>query len=307
MSEDFSEHRCKRRYKSKNRKFPVVRVFLLCLFFFLFVKLGFAERIVNKLSLPDDAQEDVSSWESRCAEMHGKAFALENGLAQCSWILSDSLFSLPNPFLRYVASTAVTSRAKLHWIARQNDFSDALLVQLEDSSALTYLHIPGADSTFYWVRHSDGCRFPGVCPKQPLDWSAVPISENFDFEGRESLLAMDVMLGIGEAPVHPILSGVVLESGRDSLGNFVVIDHGNNIVSKMSGMRPVKAGDTSRVAAGAVLGVDSIVGRLAPKDSATFFLSVRRNGVFVRWKDFYSQSHPLDSAEIAKFVKDKGL
>ena len=27
------------------------------------------------------------------------------------------------------------------------------------------------------------------------------------------------------------------------------------------------------------------------------------NGFFVRWADLYSQTHPLDSAEIAKFLQ----
>ena len=38
-------------------------------------------------------------------------------------------------------------------------------------------------------------------------------------------------------------------------------------------------------------------------DSAKFFLTVRQNGFFVRWADLYAQTHPLDSVEIAKFVK----
>ena len=62
------------------------------------------------------------------------------------------------------------------------------------------------------------------------------------------------------------------------------------------GTEDLKVGDS--------VGVATTVGRLAPRDSSTFFLSVRRNGLFVRWKDFYSEAHPLDSAEIARFVKD---
>ena len=54
---------------------------------------------------------------------------------------------------------------------------------------------------------------------------------------------------------------------------------------------------------GEYLDMNSIVGRLAPRDSATFYLTVRHNGFFVRWADLYSQTHPLDSAEIAKFLQ----
>jgi hypothetical protein len=114
---------------------------------------------------------------------------------------------------------------------------------------------------------------------------------------------MDAMLGIGEAPIHPILPGYVLASGKDSLGHFVELDHGNNITSRMSGMYPVNRADTASFIEGEYLDMNSIVGRLAPRDSAKFFLTVRQNGFFVRWADLYAQTHPLDSAEIAKFVK----
>jgi septal ring factor EnvC (AmiA/AmiB activator) len=114
---------------------------------------------------------------------------------------------------------------------------------------------------------------------------------------------MDAMLGIGEAPIHPILPGIVLSSGKDSLGQFVVLDHGNNVTSRMSGMYPVNPADTLPFLEGEYLDMNSIVGRLAPRDSATFYLTVRHNGFFVRWADLYSQTHPLDSAEIAKFLQ----
>jgi hypothetical protein len=33
-------------------------------------------------------------------------------------------------------------------------------------------------------------------------------------------------------------------------------------------------------------------------------LTVRQNGLFVRWKDFYKATHPVDSAQIAIFKKN---
>ena len=267
----------------------------------MFVRLGFAEKVLALL--PGSTVVEVSDWKTRCENMRGKAFELKNGLGQCSWVVSDSVFYLPNDFLRYIASQTKSKHPKLHWVAPRDRFSEAVLVQVEDSLVRTFLHVKGQDSSFYWVDIADGCRYPGLCPKQPLDWSALSISGDFDFEGQESLLAMDAMLGIGEAPIHPILPGVVLSSGKDSLGHFVLLDHGNNVTSRMSGMYPVNPADTLPFLVGEYLDMNSIVGRLAPKDSATFYLTVRHNGFFVRWADLYSQTHPLDSVEIAKFLQ----
>ncbi|WP_097036732.1 peptidase M23 [Fibrobacter sp. UWT3] len=267
----------------------------------LFVRLGFAEKVVQLL--PGSTVVEASDWKSRCETMRGKAFELKNGLGQCSWVVSDSVFYLPNDFLRYIASQTNSMHPKLHWVAPRDRFSEAVLVQVEDSLVRTFIHVRGQDSLYYWVDIADGCRYPGLCPRQPLDWSALTITGDFDFEGQESLLAMDAMLGIGEAPIHPILPGIVLSSGKDSLGQFVVLDHGNNVTSRMSGMYPVNPADTLPFLEGEYLDMNSIVGRLAPRDSATFYLTVRHNGFFVRWADLYSQTHPLDSAEIAKFLQ----
>jgi hypothetical protein len=301
MSEGFSEHRCKKRYKPKRYNYPVVRILLFCVAVVLFVRLGFAEKVVQLL--PGSTVVEASDWKSRCETMRGKAFELKNGLGQCSWVVSDSVFYLPNDFLRYIASQTNSMHPKLHWVAPRDRFSEAVLVQVEDSLVRTFIHVRGQDSLYYWVDIADGCRYPGLCPRQPLDWSALTITGDFDFEGQESLLAMDAMLGIGEAPIHPILPGIVLSSGKDSLGQFVVLDHGNNVTSRMSGMYPVNPADTLPFLEGEYLDMNSIVGRLAPRDSATFYITVRHNGFFVRWADLYSQTHPLYSAEIAKFLQ----
>jgi hypothetical protein len=302
MSEGFSEHRCKKRYKPKRHNYPVMRVLFFCVAVILFVKLGFAEKIVKMLPGSEVVEQEVD-WKTRCESMHGTAFELKNDLGQCSWVVADSMAYLPNEFLRYIASQTKSKHPKLHWVAPRDRFSEATLVQVEDSLVRTFLHVMGQDSSFYWVDIADGCRYPGLCPKQPLDWSALAITGDFDFEGQEGLLAMDAVLGIGEAPIHPILPGVVLASGKDSLGHYVLLDHGNNVTSRMSGMYPVNPADTLPFLVGEFLDMKSIVGRLAPRDSATFYLTVRHNGFFVRWADLYAQTHPLDSAEIAKFLQ----
>ena len=97
-----------------------------------------------------------------------------------------------------------------------------------------------------------------------------------------------------------MLPGVVLEAGRDSLGNFVELNHGNGITSRMFGIGSWKMAPT----VGKVLGVKDAVGRLSPQDSSKFFLTVRQNGLFVRWKDFYKSTHPVDSTQIAIFKKN---
>jgi hypothetical protein len=159
------------------------------------------------------------------------------------------------------------------------------------------------DSSYIWVSKNTGCKFPGVCPRLPLEWSALSIDEGFDFEGQESLLAMDVFSGVGEAPIYPVLAGRVLETGHDSLGYFVEIDHGYNVTSKTLGM----GAPNDSLSVGDTVGVQSVLGRLSPKDSATFFLSVRLNGQFVRWNDFYASTHPVALDSLASFEKLNGF
>jgi hypothetical protein len=36
-------------------------------------------------------------------------------------------------------------------------------------------------------------------------------------------------------------------------------------------------------------------------------LTIRRNGHFVRWNEFFAESHPVDSAKISKFKEQIGL
>lgn len=301
MSLEISEYRSKKKYKSKRRNIPVFRVLILLGLVFLAFRMGWIEKLVDLLPLPEgDRAEVVKTWQDNCKEWGGTPFVLKNDLAQCSWVVDDSTKILPNEFLRYLASLRTGTFEKLHWVAPANDFDRAVLVLREDSLVYTYLNVLLEDSSRVWVNVESGCRFPGLCPKLPLDWSNIPIAEDFDFEGQDRLLSEDVFLGVGEAPVHPVLPGVVLESGRDTTGPFIVIDHGNNVVSRMSGVAPMSVtGDT--------VDFNSVVGRLPPKDSAVFFLMVRRNGLFVRWNDFYKTAHPVDSVEIAKFKKQIGF
>lgn len=315
MSVEFSEHNVKRRYKSRRTKFPLGRLLLLALAVFLFVYLGGFSSLLEKLPmLGKDKNAPVEKdWRDFCQGAKGTPFALKGELVQCSWVVKDSMALLPNSFLRYVASERKSPVAKLHWIALAQDFETPLLVQREDVETKTYLNIQKSDSSFVWIDMDTGCRFPGLCPQTPLNFSSLPITEDFDFDGQESLLAADVLRGIGEAPVHPVLPGRILNEGRDSLGYFIEIDHGNNITSRMWGMLAFVDANFSFADTSAVMqardsvDLNSIVGRLAPVDSATFFLRIRRNGSFVRWDEFYRETHPLDSAKIAKFKEEVGL
>lgn len=307
MPVEFSEYRCKRKYKSGSRKFPLFRLVLLGLVLLLAYHWGFFSWIVEKMPLPGSmGVSDKPSWKAACEEYSGKAFELDGNLVQCSWFVQDSMGELPNSFLRYVASLRKKSVSALHWVAPATDFSKAHFVLHEDSLSTAYLHIPLADSSLVWIDASTGCRFPGLCPKQPLGWSSLSISEDFDFTGQEALLAMDKLRGVGEAPVYPILSGTVLASGKDSLGYFVEIDHGFNVSSRMSGLFRYER-DSISFSPGSWIDSHTLVGRIAPKDSSAVYLTIRRNGHFVRWNEFFAESHPVDSAKISKFKEQIGL
>jgi len=301
MSVGFSEYRCKKKYKSKRRNIPVFRVVILFTIIGVALKLGAFQKVLDMLPLPDNGEPVVElTWEQVCQSEGGTPFKLKDDLVQCSWMVGDSTLPLPNAFLRYVASLRKAPVEKVHWVATASDFSQPLLVMREDSLSYMYLHVQKNDSSWVWVDAQTECRFPGLCPVRPLDWSSISISDDFDFEGQDNLLSTDIFLGLGEAPVHPVLPGIVVDAGKDSLGHYVEIDHGNNVVSRMSGMASsANVGDT--------VNSESMVGRLPPKDSAAFFLTVRRNGLFVRWNDFYKASHPLSKNEIAKFKKEIGF
>ena len=290
----------KKRKNNLQHKFPLVRI----VFFFILIVVaysnGWIRMLVDKLPLPgneEPAPTFVEEWIEGCTSYDGTPFELKDGYAQCSWAMNDSLV-LPNTFLRYVGGFA-SKGAKIHWVAPKKDFGEALLVVVEDTTRSVYLHMSREDSSRVWISSKTGCLFPGPCPHVPLGWSALSIVDNFDFEGLEQLLSADVFRGLGEAPIYPVLPGIVLEAGRDSLGMFVELNHGNGITSRMFGIGSWKMAPT----VGKMLSVKDAVGRLSPQDSASFFLTLRQNGLFVRWKDFYKLTHPVDSAQIAIFKK----
>ena len=308
MPVEFSEHRVKKKYKSKRKKFPLFRLVFLagligCGFYF-----GWFSKLVNAIPLFNEEVAPAEiTWDSRCKSVGGTPFELKDSLAQCSWIVNDSTPLFFNGFVRYVASLRKSPVAKLHWVAKACDFDNPILVQLEDSLVCSYLRVPLKDSSKVWIDARTGCAFPGLCPARPLDWSNIDISENFDFEGQDKLLAADAFYGLGEAPLHPILPGVVLDAGRDSMGLYVEIDHGNNVFSKMSGMTPYASGEGVSVKVGDTVTIESWIGRIPPRDSAACYLSIRRNGLFLRWTDFYAAAHPLDSVGISNFLERTGI
>lgn len=306
MSSDFQEYKGRRKKIRNQHKFPLFRLLFVALASFLTYWSGVIHKIADALPLPGNEEEVVEdNWENRCKNYGGTFFALENNLAQCSWILNDSTFtqSLPSSFLRYVASLRRSEVSKLHLISSLEDFNDARLVLHEDGERYEYLRVVAKDSSHVWVSKKTGCRYPGICPQLPLVWSALPIADGFDFEGQESLIAMDVFYGIGEAPIQPILPGIVLAMGKEESGFFVEIDHGFNVTSKTSGMGFI----SETLAVGDSIKADAVLGRLSPQDSSTFFLAVRQNGHFVRWDDFYAAAHPVQKDALLDFEKSLGL
>lgn len=306
MSVEFQEYKGKRKNIKTRHKFPLIRLLLVAAAAFAVYWSGLLRTIVDALPLPGNEEVVVvDNWENRCRTYSGTPFALENGLAQCSWILNDSSLvqNLPNTFLRYVASLRKSEVSKLHWVAPIEDFANARFVLHEDGNPFVYLHMMTKDSSYVWISKNTGCRFPGICPLLPMESSALPISDGFDFEGQESLLAMDAFSGIGEAPIQSVLPGIVIASGKDSLGYFVEIDHGFNVTSKTSGIGFPKenlfVGDSIKAGAN--------IGRLSPQDSSAFYLTVRQNGLFVRWSDFYAAAHPVPQDQIGEFEKSLGF
>ena len=305
MPIEFQEYKRKRKPINNQHKFPLIRLVLLTLAAFLAYWSGLASKIANALPLPDNEEKPVETWDYRCKLNGGTPFVLKQGLAQCSWVVDDSLLlsRLPNPFLRYVASLRKGEKSKLHWVAPVEEFYNPVLVLHEDSLPYVYFRYMKEDSSFIWVSKNSGCKFPGVCPRLPMEWSALTIGDGFDFEGQESLLAMDEFRGIGEAPIYPVLSGRILDAGRDSSGFYVEIDHGYNVTSRTSGMGT--PGDSLSV--GDEVDMNTMLGRLLPRDSASFYLSVRLNGQFVRWTEFYASTHPVLPDSILAFEKMIGF
>lgn len=305
MAVEFSEYRGKRKRSFHKRRFPLIRLLFLLLLVVLAQVFGLFRKVVEALPLGVNEPVVVElTWKTVCDSSRGTFDKLKNGLQRCEWNLNDSIGTLPTSFLRYVVSIRSFGASRVAWIADSNDFTTGKLVRLQrDSVNHDFVLVEKGDSTRYWIDADNGCRFPGLCPRRPLGLAAVPISGNFDFEGQESLLATDVFIGAGDAPVYPVLPGVVLDAGKDSLGYFVEIDHGDNLTTRTSGMgvltKPLYAGDS--------IAADVSMGRLLSQDSATFFLTVRQNGLFVRWNDIYEYSHPVDSSSIAIFKKRIGL
>ena len=258
----------------ESRKFPLIRIIIVFTLIVVAYTNGWFHKLVDMLPLPgneEPAPPAVEDWIAGCTSYDGTPFELKNDYAQCSWIVTDSLM-LPNTFLRYVKNLA-SDGAKIHWVASKKDFGDALLVVLEDSTRNVFLHMMREDSSKVWISSKTGCLFPGPCPHVPLGWSALAIVDNFDFEGLEQLLSADLFKGLGEAPIYPVLPGVVLEAGKDSLGMFVELNHGNGITSRMFGIGSWKMAPV----VGKTLDFKDAVGRLSPQDSSSFFLTVRRS------------------------------
>ena len=171
MSFEVQEYKGKRKNYNPQHKFPLIRLLLLALAAFFAYWSGLTSKIADALPLPGNSDEvPIETWESRCQLYGGTPFELPRGLAQCSWILDDSVpvVRLPNPFLRYVASLRKGEKSKLHWVAPVEDFKDAILVVHEDSARAVYLRYMNEDSTRFWISKNTGCKFPGVCPQLPL-------------------------------------------------------------------------------------------------------------------------------------------
>jgi hypothetical protein len=72
---------------------------------------------------------------------------------------------------------------QVHWMGVCQNFETPSLLGFQaDSVDRWFFHVPLGDSSFVWLTDK-GCRFPGPCPRNPLEGGVLPISEDFDFEG----------------------------------------------------------------------------------------------------------------------------
>ena len=110
-------------------------------------------------------------------------------------------------------------------------------------------------------------------------------------------------MGIGEAPVFPILPARVLSVSEDSLGYKLFLDHGGNLFSRISGLPYLKP----NVVVGAQIESSEPIGSLSPKDESFFFLEVLRNGRFVRWDECYRETHLVEECDVERFRMDLGI
>lgn len=294
------------------RRIPIIRGLLVVLLIYAVYASGAVGKVSafiesqrsSPIAVPDYSD---APWQERCAASGGKSFVLKRGLGQCSWTLASAkeVSSLPeNSFVRYTATApSVTYPIRVHWLSDTTDFWNPKVLGIQDDSAKRwFFRLMLADSSYAWVR-PDGCLAPGYCPRNPLQGGALPISVDFDFAGREDLLLKDLFMGIGEAPVYPVLPARVVSVSKDSSGYGLLLDHGGDLFSRVSGLSRLSPG----VDAGAVIAENAPLGRLSPSDSAVFFLEVLRNGRFVRWDDFYKASHVALPEDVAAFRSEIGF
>ncbi len=306
---EFREYKSFKKKRTGRRRFPVIRIILLvgCASF-LYAR-GYVDMLVQKIEQLSSSRQSPSSvssgdkslrWDRWCAVHGGTAFTLKNGMGQCSWRLHGKSDTLLNyPLLRYYAENESSHFPKdVHWLAPVSDFRNPVFLGVQNGTQVRWIYrMRGADSSLVWV-NARGCRFPGVCPGDPLPGGALPIPDDFDFEGRESLLMKDQFLGLQNSQVYSVLPGRVVSVGKDAAGYVVELDHGGNLLTRSSG----HAGIAQGIVPGASVKGFSPLGRLAAADSASLYFEVIRNGKFVRWNDFYAETHVVkDSAAVRAF------
>jgi len=135
-----------------------------------------------------------------------------------------------------------------------------------------------------WKNKTNGCRFPGPCPVMPLKGSAIPQIYAKEDKKTERIFR-NKFSSIGEAPVNAILPGKILKVERDSLFS-VTIYHSENIYSKTSGLYSLNA----NTQIGNEVSQDFEIGFLPPKDTASIFVEITRNGKYESWENFFRES-----------------
>lgn len=305
------------------RKIPLLRILLLLVtMWFLHTQFtdgwlaqfwdSRADSTLVTTPLPERQLPESLDWRSWCEKRHGTVFELRDSMAQCSWSFGNStelhdLLATESSRIAAMAAYAADRIVqgyplRLHRLYKRRTPDGAGLLELSTrSDTLRLIGIPDSVG-MVWLNAATGCAFPGPCPHTPLEGGAVAIPADFDFAGHENLLSRDLFRAIGESPVFPILPARILTVEKTQQGFLVELDHGDNLYSRFTGIASLYNG----MEPGKLVSTETPIGRLSAQDTATMHFEMLRNGKFIRWEDFWNQTHPVEPGHFATFRQEIG-
>ena len=98
-------------------------------------------------------------------------------------------------------------------------FPESVLLGVQNGTRVRWIHRMRGAGFFVCMGECPGAVFP-ACARRFLPGGALPIPDDFDFEG-EALLMKDEFLGLQNSQVYSILPGRVVSVGKDAAGYVV--------------------------------------------------------------------------------------